>query len=192
MLARLSRRLLAASRSSSTFVAFGVAAFVSFQLLRLTGRAFQKVTHGHAPLDFQNGLTAPDLRAQLLTYTPASRRLYRVFFVLDLVFPTVAATFQALAWARLLKRPGTFAARVLKRHALLWPYLSALFDFAENIAFLLLSERRARPEGPAAFLGVTFKRLKLGALSASAFMTALLIVARLAPGAGVGGVARGE
>lgn len=65
----------------------GSLALVSFRVLRLVGRAFQRHTAGHEPFDFQNRLTAVEVAAQLPAYTSQSRRWYRVFFAADLVFP---------------------------------------------------------------------------------------------------------
>jgi len=163
-------------------LAAGALTLASFRLLRWTGRAFQARTGGQEPFDFQNRLTVAGVAAQLPAYTPGSRRWYRAFFAADLVFPFVAATFLGLLWARLLGQPGGWRARLLRWNAPLWPLLATLFDYGENVCFLLLVERRARADGPAASIGVACKRLKLASLGLIAVMTNALLAAFLLSG----------
>ncbi|GBF05083.1 hypothetical protein DAERI_030249 [Deinococcus aerius] len=179
MLSRLTVLLVRTAGWGWPIPVAGGLALLSFRVLRRTGRAFQAHTDGHEPFDFQNRLTAAGVTAQLGAYTPGSRRWYRAFFVADLVFPLVAALFLGLVWARLLSRAGVWPARLLRWHAPLWPLLATGFDYGENVCFLLLSEGRARPDGPAAHLGVACKRLKLTSLGLTALATPALLMAFL-------------
>lgn len=153
--------------------------FGSFRWLRHIGASFAAATSGHAPFDFQDRLTVRDIKAQLPAYTPASKALYRRFFVADLVFPLVASTFLALVWASLLRRPTAPSfARRLPGWTPAWLFLPTLFDYGENLSFLVLIERWPRPSPVPMRAGVVFKRLKLASLLLAGAGTAALGLAR--------------
>ncbi len=136
---------------------------------------FAQQTNGHRTFDFQHALTVEDIAAQLPSYTPVSKALYRRFFIVDFFFPLIGALFIGMFWAALLKRQtAPFFQRLRGWYAPVWPLLATLADWGENICFLLLINRYPAPSPALARLGVGFKRLKLaslrGAMGGSMFL----------------------
>jgi len=58
----------------------------TFRLLRQTGKQFSAVTDSYEAFDFQNRLTVKDIFGQLPAYTPASKKCYAQFFIIDFLY----------------------------------------------------------------------------------------------------------
>lgn len=148
-----------------------------FRLLRITGKRFEGMTEGHEPFDFQNKLTVAQIDEQLPDYTAESKRLYTLFFVIDFFFPFIASIFLSLLWAVLLPRPeAPLYGQLLRWNAPLFAFLPALFDWGENVCFLVIINRYPVVMPRLARIGVVFKRLKLAALFATIGVTMLLLL----------------
>lgn len=161
------------------FLASGAVAFLSFRALRIVDAGFQRDTAGHPTFDFQNRLTVQDMRAQLPAYGAASRRHYRRFFVADLIFPLSASLTIAALQRALLRGAARAGGRPLAHRRLAWnvPLLAlapTLFDWGENVCFLMVVHRWPRFAPEVARRGVIFKRLKLASLRLLSMSTALL------------------
>jgi hypothetical protein len=150
---------------------------ITFRLLRQTGQQFQGVTGGHEVFDFQNRLTIAAIRHQLPAYTARSRALYYRFFVIDFFFPLFASCFISLVWAALLQRPEfPLAGRQLGSTLPLLAFLPTVFDWGENVCFLVIVWRYPEWLPALAAAGVGFKRLKLVSLFAVLSSTLLLVM----------------
>ncbi len=150
---------------------------VSFRLLNMTGKRFSKVTANHEAFDFQNKLTTAQIYEQLPDYTSESKRLYNLFFVIDFFFPLLASLFLSLLWAALLPRPeATVYRQLLRWNAPLFAFLPALFDWGENVCFVVIVNRYPPIMPRLALIGVVFKRLKLATLFATIGITMILLV----------------
>ncbi len=146
----------------------------AFRLLKATNARFEKVTEGYPVFDLQNRLTTAQVHTQLAAYGGTSKLLYRRFFVIDFFFPLCASLFLSLLWALLLPRLG--ADFLLAWQAPLWAFLPAVFDWGENLCFLLLIERHPRTSPWLAMGGVAAKRLKLVTLVGVLSATVLLVL----------------
>ena len=98
------------------------------------------------------------------------------FMVLDYIFPPLAAVFTALLWAwllHLIRRQWVHRARDKK--LVLFPFIAALLDWAENVGFLgtvlLYPTRMDWLTSSAVF----FRQLKLAAMGVSGVITVALI-----------------
>lgn len=173
--------LLYLSQSFVWIVLALVAQLITLRLLRLTGRQLQASTPRHdEPFDLQNRLTVQDIAEQLPAYTPETRRLYTRFFVIDFFFPLSASLFLSLLWTALLQRPDTpLFADALDWGLPLLAFAPTLFDWGENVCFLLLIRRYPPLRHGMARLAVGFKRLKLFMLMLTFGITLVLVLATL-------------
>ncbi len=161
------------------FVALGLQ-LASFRLLTTTGKRFQQVSAGHEAFDFQNKLTATEIYTQLADYTPESKQLYIQFFVIDFFFPLLASLFLSLLWAALLSRSEMpLYQQLLRWNAPLFAFLPALFDWGENVCFVVIINHYPKARLRLARMAVVFKRLKLATLFASIAITLVLLVVTL-------------
>ena len=151
-----------------------------FRLLNRTGKRFSQVSANHEAFDFQNKLTAAEIYEQIRDYTTESKRLYNRFFVIDFFFPLFASLFLSLLWAVLLPRPeSSVYQQLLRWNAPLFAFLPALFDWGENVCFVVIINRYPKVMPRLAQVAVIFKRLKLITLFATIGITLLLLVVTL-------------
>lgn len=64
--------------------------------------AFQAASAGLYPIDMSFPTTPEVIYTQLAQYSEASRRIYRWFFVVDLVWPPLLASLFSLLWCWLV------------------------------------------------------------------------------------------
>ena len=82
-------------------------------------------------------ITKEKIFKQLTFYTGMSKHYYMRFMVLDYIFPPLAAVFTALLWAWLLHLiRRQWVHRVREKKLVLFPFVAALLDWAENVGFL--------------------------------------------------------
>ncbi len=137
---------------------------------------------GAPPFDTQNTLTAAQLAAQLPRYTGAARLAYLRFAAFDFVFPAVAALFLAVWWAVALRQLGDPWAGRLRALPLL-AFTPTVFDYLENVCLLgIVSAAPATPASALVTAALTFKQLKLTALSVGGGLTLALTAAALVGG----------
>ena len=155
--------------------------FLSFRLLRSVGTQFQKVTNNHEAFDFQNKLTVNEIYTQLRDYTAASKAIYTRFFVADFFFPLFASLFLSLLWTLIFQRSGvTLFAQLLEWNVPLLTFLPAVFDWGENISFVVMISRYPNRVSGLASVAIAFKRLKLLTLILTILVTiGLLLVAAI-------------
>lgn len=135
---------------------------ITFQLLRRIGVQFQNATNNHEAFDFQNKLTAADIYAQLPDYTPTSKAIYTRFFITDFFFPLFASLFLSLLWIVIFQRSGIpFFEQLVEWNVPTLAFLPAVFDWCENISFLILINRYPHKIPRLASAAVIFKWLKL-------------------------------
>jgi hypothetical protein len=178
LLSRLQTLLIRVSRTPVLFLGVMLAFGLSAAALTWSGAQFKAVT-GHEPFDVQNGLTRTDIAAQLADYTPASRSAYALFATVDFAFPLLGSLFLGGLIAFLLRNtlPAVYA-RVTARRLLVLALLPALFDWAENLAALLLINLAPGSDALATAL-LIFKQLKLISLAAIQVVVGLLLIAWL-------------
>jgi hypothetical protein len=175
IIARLQSLLICISRTPRLFVGVVVGFGLSAAALAWSGVQFKAVT-GHEPFDVQNGLTRTDIAAQLADYTPASRSAYILFAAVDFAFPLLGSLFLGALIAFLLRNalPSVYA-WVSARRLLVLALVPALFDWAENVAALLLINLAQGSDVLATAL-LIFKQLKLISLAATQVVVGLLLV----------------
>jgi len=176
--ARLQSLLIRISRTPLLFLGVMITFGLSAAALAWSGAQFKAVT-GHEPFDLQNGLTRADIAAQLADYTPASRQAYALFAAVDFAFPLLGSLFLGGLIAFLLRNalPSVYA-WVTARRLLALALVPALFDWAENVAALLLINLAPGSDALATAL-LIFKQLKLISLAATQVVVGLLLVAWL-------------
>jgi hypothetical protein len=134
----------------------------TFRLLKIIGKQFEAVTNQHEVFDFQNRLTWQDIYRQLPDYTPASKRLYTRFFIADFFFPFCASLFLSLLWTAIFQRPDAPVFNQLLAWGVpLLAFSPTVFDWGENVFFLILVHLYPKQSVPLARVGVVCKRLKL-------------------------------
>lgn len=145
--------------------------YLSFRILFGLEDTFEAIT-GLPVLDTQNNLTASALTAQLPLYQGAALSAYLRFAAFDWVFPFVAALFQAVLWALLLRiNRSNIAQRLLNWNLPLWAFVTTGFDYLENISLLsILALGPSRVEW-LADVAILCKRLKLAGLTSSFAVT---------------------
>ncbi|MBK8035475.1 MAG: hypothetical protein IPO91_09340 [Chloroflexi bacterium] len=154
----------------------------AFRLLRKIGAQFRASTiNEHDAFDFQNKLTAAEIYTQLPDYTAESKRLYTYFFIVDFFFPLFASLFLALVWTALLQAAEmpTLYGQLLAAQVPVFAFAPALFDWGENICFLLLVRRYPTHLPNLARAAVICKRLKLLTLGVTGVVSVVLVVATL-------------
>lgn len=153
---------------------------VALRLMNITGKRLQNASGGHEAFDLQNKLTTAQIYEQLPAYTAESKRLYRRFFIIDFFFPLFASLFIGLLWAALLPRPeAPVYQELLRWNVPVLALLPALFDWGENVCFLIMVNRYPQVMPRLAQIAVVFKRLKLATLFATMGVTMLLLVVTL-------------
>ncbi len=156
------------SRPWWPLLAAAAAGFGSFQLLLLIGERFATVTGGYRPFDLQNPLSLAEMVEQLPRYTEASRTLYWIFIVADMVFPVVAALPLALLLAKALRGTGRrWARRALQRGLAFRPLLVAVLDWVENGFFVATVALYPRDITAWATLALAMKATKIRLLALS-------------------------
>ncbi len=130
---------------------------------------------GAMPFDNQFPLTVAMMAEQLAHYDDTVRGYYLAFFAVDMLFPPLFSLFFALLWARRLRRcnPGH---AILTRQLLWLPFLSAAFDWLENLGNLWI----IYGDGPVAafWLALAFKYSKLAAVMMNLLLTITLYLQR--------------
>jgi len=156
------------SRPWWPLLAAAAAGFGSFQLLLLIGDRFATVTGGYRPFDLQNPLSLAEMVEQLPRYTEASRTLYWIFIVADMVFPVVAALPLVLLLAKALRAiGGAWTGRALRRGLALTPLLVAVLDWVENGFFVATVALYPGDITVWATLALVMKATKIGLLALS-------------------------
>ena len=153
-------------------------------ILAVINREFQGVTNGHPLLDLQNSLapgeiiTPARVLEQLGDYTPASRLIYWIFFMLDNIMPHLAFGFIALLWVYFWRsNPNRLYNRLLGGYAVLIPLGGGFFDWLENLSYLVAIHAYPAPGTVRVVVaGLTFKWLK----AACVFPSTLLVPVFLA------------
>lgn len=144
------------------------------------GERYTSVTAGFEPFDFQNDLTVSQLRGQLEAVTAESRQLYALFAAVDFVFPAVGALFFVTLSVKLLQVINSrWADAVLQRRLWLLLAFTAVWDWLENIAFLVLIFGTGRSVPAWAAWAIRFKQLKLGFLSGAQWLLGALAISAL-------------
>jgi hypothetical protein len=168
---RLQQLILAVSRSapwSALVLAGAVAALLALQEI---GARIERVV-GSPPFDLQHRLSLAEIAEQLPRYTDEARRLYGLFFAVDMAFPLLAALFLAGACAFLMRRglPAHYQ-RLAAGGWFSLLLLPAAFDWLENLAALTLV-LAGTAWTPAGLLLIGAKALKL----ATTMMVQLLVL----------------
>lgn len=172
---RLQQLVLALSRSGAWSALALTGAVAALLALQAIGGRIEELV-GAPPFDLQHRLALADIAGQLPRYTDEARRLYGLFFAVDLVFPLLAALFLASACAFLLRRglPGTYQ-RLAAGGWLGMLLLPAAFDWVENLAALALV-LGGTAWTPAGLLLIGAKALKLGATMAVQLLVLALVL----------------
>lgn len=98
---------------------------------------YQEVAAGFVPFDLQERLTHEMIAIQLGAMSPLAARAYVYFSALDFVYPLVSAAFMLLLWAWLVAKSGSaWMMGAFDRGWWLWALFPAVWDLAENVAFL--------------------------------------------------------
>lgn len=101
--------------------------------------AFEAASSGLRPVDLAFPTTPELIFSQLPSYTDATLRAYGWFAAVDFLYPPTLAMFFASLWAWLFVRtPNSFFVALQSRGILLLPFAAALFDWLENIGFLIV------------------------------------------------------
>ena len=141
---------------------------------------FEAATSGYRPIDLQFPITVDLLQEQLPAYGPDSRRIYVWFQVVDFIFPALAGLFTALLWAWMVNLAGlAILDRLAGAGLLLVPFVPAVFDWLENVGFLILVF--AYPPLPmgVAEISVVLREIKLIAMTVNGTLTGLIVVLAL-------------
>jgi hypothetical protein len=149
--------------------------YLSFRILFGLEDAFEVIT-GLPVFDTQNNLTAAALLQQLPLYNGAALTAYLCFAAFDWVFPFVAALFQAVLWALLLRtNRSSIAQRLLQLNLPMWAFVTTIFDYLENISLLAILAVGSTAGGWLADVAIVCKRLKLTGLGLSTAITTGLL-----------------
>jgi hypothetical protein len=138
--------------------------------------AFQAASDGLYPIDMSFPTTPEVIYTQLAHYSQESRRIYRWFFVVDLLWPPLLASLFSLLWCWLAARTRhPLPARLIAAGILLLPWTEALLDWMENIGFITLIELYPNQLTTLAWITGSVKHLKL-LLYALCWLLTLLFV----------------
>jgi hypothetical protein len=171
------RWLESLTRSWWKFLLVLLANAASFFILFRLEDAFEART-GVAVLDTQNDLTLPSLLEQLPLYKAEALGDYWRFAAFDFVFPFVAALFLAVLWALLLRlNPAPWLKRPQFAAIPLLAFVVTVFDYLENIGFILTLLLVPNPPTWIIEMALLFKKLKLFGLACSGGLTGLLFLA---------------
>lgn len=145
--------------------------------------AFQAASAGLYPIDMSFPTTPEVIYTQLAQYSEESRRIYRWFFVVDLVWPPLLASLFSLLWCWLAA--GTrhsLPSRMIGAGVLLLPWTEALLDWTENIGFITLIEIYPTELTAVAWVTGSVKHLKLVLYALCWLVTFMFIGLRLLRG----------
>ena len=157
-------------------LAFAVMSGLIYWMNTLTP-AFQAVTDGHMFFDMQIPITEEKIFAQLPAYTDESRSLYVYFMVIDYLFPPMAGLSMALLWGWLMSlAPAGLLLKWSSSKLVLFPFISALLDWLENVGFLGTALLYPARVDWLTQSGVLFREAKLLFMGANFAITILLIV----------------
>lgn len=135
-----------------------------WQLQAVTGR-FGLISGGHTPFDMQNSLTVEQVFEQLATWTDAAFNDYIWFQFVDFFFPAFGGLMLATLCAFAVRNLSTRYYDIgVRRNVFLIFFIPTLFDWLENIGFLLVLNAWPEAADSAAMLGVTAKKFKLATL----------------------------
>lgn len=172
---RIMRVFAAASRRWWLILLAFVLNFAAFSVLFSLEDQFETLSGGVPTFDTQNELTQGLILEQLVLYQGETRSAYLRFALFDFVFPLVAGIFLVLICTLLLRlNSWSFAQRSLHLGLPLFPLLSTLWDYLENVSLLSILQFGASPLLLDA--AILFKRLKLLFLILNGPLVALLIV----------------
>ncbi|MBM4220938.1 MAG: hypothetical protein FJ170_03205 [Gammaproteobacteria bacterium] len=124
--------------------------------------AFQAASDGLYPIDMSFPTTPEVIYGQLARYSEESRRIYRWFFLVDLIWPPLLASLFSLLWCWLAARTShALPTRLIGAGILLLPWAEALLDWTENLGFITLIESYPTTLMTLAWLTGMVKHLKL-------------------------------
>jgi len=127
--------------------------------------------------DTQNDLTQQLILKQLPLYDGIAKAAYWQFLAFDFVFPLVAGLFLVILWSNLIFRRKNIIFEKLKRYKLYWfPILTTIFDYFENLSYILILNGTPNPMDSALTMAILFKKLKLLTLNVS-FIISLVLIA---------------
>jgi hypothetical protein len=162
-------------------ILFVVSAGLIIGFIRGFDPAFQAVTAGHQIIDLQQSITPDSIYSELPDYTASSRRIYFWFMVADFIFPASAGLAMALLWAWLVKVAPNSIYRVLMRLPIFaLPLLTTLFDWMENVGFLLLVNLYPQELPNVASISCAIRNTKLFVMDINSVVTLALITVTLA------------
>ncbi len=180
MVLALNRLIAGLSQRPWAFVTVLAIAVATLLALFRIGSAFAVEAGGYLPWDLQNALKPAEVSVQLAQYTDEARRLYGMFFVVDMVFPLAGGlAFAAIIAFGLRQISPPVYSRIDQRK--LWPVLlvATAFDWAENVTALALIAGDTTDAGVLPQVMVAAKRAKLATLFAIQAIATLLLVAAL-------------
>lgn len=156
-------------------------------ILAVIDREFQSVTNGRPLLDLQNSLapgeiiTPARVLEQLGDYTPMSKLIYWIFFVLDNIMPHLAFGSIALLWVYLWRsNPNRLYRWLLSGYAVLIPLGVGVFDWLENLSYFVAIHAYPVPGTVWAVVGgLTFKWLKAACVYPSTMLTPVFLIYHL-------------
>lgn len=151
-------------------------------ILFVINEQFLEVT-GHPLLDLQNSLspnkiiTPAKVLEQLADYTQASVFVYWIFFLLDNIMPHLAFGSLGLLWVYFWRsNPNRLYNRLLGGYAMLIPLGVGLFDWMENLFYLLAIHTYPDPGTVwSVYAGLTFKWLKAACVFPSTMLTPVFL-----------------
>ncbi|WP_247826263.1 hypothetical protein [Arthrobacter antioxidans] len=132
----LASAIVVASRTWWVIAVAVVATAGSLILLQATGARVDRFV-GYPPFDLQTPLSVESILVQAPLYDGPARQAYLSFLVVDTVFPLAASVLLCLVLARsltVLERLRGFPSVNL---VVLIPLVGALFDWTENVFFML-------------------------------------------------------
>ena len=173
---RVNQWILKNATLPRVILAFAVMSGLIYWMNTLTP-AFQAATDGHMFFDMQIPITEEMMLSQLPSYTEESKSLYMYFMVIDYLFPPMAGLFTALLWGWMMTRVESGVLVTLSGSGLLlFPFISSLLDWLENIGFLgtaLLYPSRIEWLTQS---GVLFRQAKLLFMGANAAITLVIVL----------------
>lgn len=178
MLSKLNEFIINCSLSwQKTLLLISGFAVTMWQLQAVTGR-FPAISGGHTPFDMQNSLTSEQVYTQLSTYTDAAFNDYLWFQFVDFFFPLFGGLMMAALCAFAIRTlSDNFYHLATRRKLFLLFLVPTLFDWLENIGFLLVIGIWPETSEAAATFGVTAKKLKLITLFITQPVALLLLLA---------------
>jgi hypothetical protein len=145
------------------------------------GAHFQQAA-GVPLLDLQNvsGVLTADAALALITqYSPEARSLYWAFFILDTLMPPLVFGSFGVLWAFLLRRFPQRLTFLAASPLILLPVGVGLFDWLENLCFVMAMAATTGDALPLVQLGQLFVTLKAACLFATFGLTPVFAVIAL-------------